>query len=89
MVFVNSAWPQSWGGGEKWTVEAAEWFQQRGDEICVIGRLHSKFIAAARGRDLPVLESRFGGDFDPLAMLRAKKIALAGVVKGVPYYRPL
>lgn len=74
IVFVNSSWPQSWGGGEKWTVEAAQWFQQRGDEICVIGRPRSKLIAAAQGRNLKTIEYRFGGDFDPLAILKARKL---------------
>jgi glycosyltransferase involved in cell wall biosynthesis len=74
IAFVNSAWPPSWGGGEKWTVEAAEWFREREDEVCVVGRPQSKLVAAARGRNLPVHEHRFGGDFDPLAILRARKL---------------
>jgi glycosyltransferase involved in cell wall biosynthesis len=74
IFFVNSAWPASWGGGEKWTVEAAEWFRDRRDEICVIGRPQSKLLAAARGRNLPVHEHRFGGDFDPLAIVRARRL---------------
>lgn len=74
IVFVNSAWPESWGGGEKWTVEAAEWFRERGDEVSVIGRAHSKLIAAAQKRNLSVVEHRFGGDFDPLTILKARQL---------------
>lgn len=74
IAFVNSAWQQSWGGGEKWTVEAAEWFRERGDEVLVIGRADSKLIAAAQDRILPVIEHRFGGDFDPFAILKARKL---------------
>jgi glycosyltransferase involved in cell wall biosynthesis len=70
-VFVNSAWPASWGGGEKWTVEAAEWFRERGDDVTVIGRPNSKLLDAARGRNLPTVEHRFGGDFDPVAIYAA------------------
>ena len=71
---MNSAWPPSWGGGEKWTVEAAEWFHERGNEVTVIGRPQSKLIAAARGRHLTVREHRFGGDLDPFAIRKARKI---------------
>ena len=74
LAFVNSAWPPGWGGGEKWTVEAAEWFLRRGDDVCVIGRPQSKLIGAARGRQLPVIEYRFGGDFDPFAMMKARAL---------------
>jgi glycosyltransferase involved in cell wall biosynthesis len=55
-------------------VEAAEWFRERGDEILIIGRPQSKLVAAARGRNLPVQEQRFGGDFDPLAILKTRKL---------------
>ena len=74
LAFVNSAWAASWGGGEKWTVEAADWFRAQGHEIIVVGRPRSKLIAAAQGRNLPVVEFHFGGDFDPFATARAKRI---------------
>jgi glycosyltransferase involved in cell wall biosynthesis len=74
LVFVNSAWPQSWGGGEKWTVEAATWFQAHGHESLVVGRPDSRLTQAARERGLACVETSFGGDFDPLAVLRARRI---------------
>lgn len=74
IVFVNSAWAESWGGGEKWTVEAAAWFKQRGNEVLVVGRPNSRLIAAARKRGLTAVETPFGGDFDPLAFKRAYSI---------------
>jgi hypothetical protein len=74
LVFVNSAWTESWGGGEKWTVEAAHWFSRRGHDTLVVGRPQSRLIKAAAERNLAVAETPFGGDFDPLAFQRAYKI---------------
>lgn len=74
LALVNSAWPQSWGGGEKWTVDAAAWLREHGHDVHVVGRPHSRLIAAARERKLPCTETPFGGDFDPLAVLRARRI---------------
>jgi glycosyltransferase involved in cell wall biosynthesis len=71
---VNSAWPQSWGGGEKWTVDAAAWLQDCGHKILVAAREQSRLAEAARTRNLAVVETKFGGDYDPLAMLRAQRI---------------
>ena len=80
LAFVNSAWPASWGGGEKWTVDAAEWFQTHGHDVWVIGRPVSKLLAAARGRGLNAQEFPFGGDFNPLVVRKARRLlALHGV----------
>jgi glycosyltransferase involved in cell wall biosynthesis len=77
LALVNSAWPAMWGGGEKWTVEAARWLTERGHAVLVVGRPGSRLIAAARERQLSVVETAFGGDFDPLAAWRARKILAA------------
>ncbi len=74
LLFVNSAWTESWGGGEKWTVEAANWFRQHGQETTIVARPHSRLKQAAITRGLPVIETVFGGDFDPLAIGRAHAI---------------
>ncbi len=71
---MNSAWPASWGGGEKWTIEAADWFRAQAHDVLVVGRPVSKLVAAAQGRGLPALVCSFGGDFDPLAVRRARRI---------------
>jgi glycosyltransferase involved in cell wall biosynthesis len=55
-------------------VEAAAWFRARGHVVRVICREQSRLFAAARARDLDALETPFGGDFDPFAVLRARKI---------------
>lgn len=77
LAFVNSAWPQSWGGGEKWTVDAAEWFQAHGHEVWVVGRPVSKLIAAARGRGLNGEEFPFGGDLNPFVVRKARRLLKA------------
>ncbi|MDD5089236.1 MAG: glycosyltransferase family 4 protein [bacterium] len=74
LVLVNSAWPQGWGGGEKWTVETAAWLRDQGHDVHVVARPRSRLIAAARARKIPCTETIFGGDFDPLAIRRARRI---------------
>jgi glycosyltransferase involved in cell wall biosynthesis len=74
LALVNSAWPESWGGGEKWTIEAAAWFQEHGHEALVVARPDSRVAQSAQDRELHCIETSFGGDFDPLAVLRARRI---------------
>ncbi|RPH95004.1 glycosyltransferase [candidate division KSB1 bacterium] len=74
LLMVNSAWPQSWGGGEKWFVEAVRWFSARGHDVRLVGRPHSRLCETARSLGFDVRETVFGGDFDPLAVLRAREI---------------
>ena len=77
LLLVNSAWPPSWGGGEKWFVEAAVWFAKNGHAVRLIGRPNSRLVRAARERAVDAIETPFGGDFDPRAVTRARKIISA------------
>jgi glycosyltransferase involved in cell wall biosynthesis len=74
IALVNSAWAAAWGGGEKWTVEAGAWLREHGHNVLIVGRPASRLIEAARQRDLSVQKTPFGGDVDPLALLRAGRI---------------
>lgn len=74
LLLVNSAWPQSWGGGEKWFVEAAEWFKRRRHDVRLVGRPDSRLVKTARERGVNAIETPFGGDLDPFAILRARSI---------------
>jgi glycosyltransferase involved in cell wall biosynthesis len=74
LLFVNSAWAESWGGGEKWTVEAAQWFRAKGHESCVVGRPGSRLLAAAEAKGLRTVSNAFGGDLAPTAILKARQI---------------
>jgi glycosyltransferase involved in cell wall biosynthesis len=73
-LLVNSAWPESWGGGEKWTVEAAAWLRDQRHSVAVAGRPDSLLVQAARQRELETIEFKFAGDFDPFATARAKRV---------------
>jgi glycosyltransferase involved in cell wall biosynthesis len=74
LLFVNSAHPELWGGGEKWTITAAEWFQRRGAQARVVGRPASRLLKEAQARALATTDMRFGGDFDPVSIVRACKL---------------
>lgn len=73
ILLVNSAAPELWGGGEKWFVSAAKWFNQHGHRAELVVRPNSKLLERAETLKLETLTSDFGGDFDPLAMLRARE----------------
>lgn len=74
LLLVNSAWPESWGGGEKWTIEAAAWLRDQRHQVAVAGWPDSMLIQAARRRELESIEFKFAGDFDPFAAMRAKRV---------------
>ena|GEM_PF-1975500 len=74
ILLVNSAAPELWGGGEKWFISAAQWFNQHGHHAVSVARPDSKLLARAEEQKLETIIGTFGGDFDPLAMLRAREI---------------
>ena len=71
LLMVNSAAATMWGGGEMWFTEAARWFSGRGHTVQVVGRRGSRFLEAIRESGLDGVEFDFGGDYDPIATLRA------------------
>lgn len=71
LLLVNSASPELWGGGEKWFIEAAAWFQQHSHEATIVARPDSLLAKRAQERGLNLLTSRFGGDYDPIAIWKA------------------
>lgn len=77
ILLVNSAAPDLWGGGEKWFVNAAHWFNRHGQSATVVARPGSKLLSCANEQKLEMVPCKFGGDFDPLAMLRAREIIRA------------
>ena len=74
ILLVNSAAPELWGGGEKWFINAAQWFNQHGHHAVLVARPDSKLLARADEHKLETITCKFGGDFDVLAMLRAREI---------------
>jgi glycosyltransferase involved in cell wall biosynthesis len=77
LLLVNSVWPPGWGGGEKWFAQAAAWFSAHGHEVRLVGRPDSRLLKATRQRKVDAVETSFGGDFDPWAVARARKIISA------------
>ncbi len=71
LLMVNSAAATMWGGGEMWFTEAARWFSGRGHTVQVVGRPGSRFLAAVRESGLQAVDFDFGGDYDPIATVRA------------------
>ncbi len=71
LLMVNSATATMWGGGEMWFTEAARWFSGRGHTVQIAGRPASRFLAAIRESGLDAVDFDFGGDYDPIATLRA------------------
>jgi len=51
--------------------------QTHGHEVVVVGRPDSRLAASARARGLRTCETRFGGDYDPCAFARARRILAA------------
>jgi glycosyltransferase involved in cell wall biosynthesis len=71
VLLVNSAIPTMFGGGEKWFVEAAGGLRARGHDVVLVGRPDSRLLATAATRGTSVRSFGFGGDFDPVASVRA------------------
>ena len=76
LLMVNSAMASMWGGGEMWFTEAARWFSGRGHTVQIAGRPGSRFLAAIRESGLDGVDFDFGGDYDPIATLRALALQL-------------
>ncbi|MBK6765445.1 MAG: glycosyltransferase [bacterium] len=74
LLLVNSAAPELWGGGEKWFVEAADWFSKQGHVVTLVARPDSQLAQRALERGIDLRLSRFGGDFDPAAILSARAL---------------
>lgn len=72
--FVNSAHVSLWGGGEKWTIAAANWFATRGHEVIVVGRKKSRLLQSATAHHLVTASLKFAGVADPASYLQAYQL---------------
>ncbi len=68
IVFVNSM--RSFGGGERWILEAAEGLGRRGHDVSVAARTGSALAARARAAGLPLVELPMRGDLDVVSVVR-------------------
>jgi glycosyltransferase involved in cell wall biosynthesis len=69
-AFVNPMKGESWGGLENWMLRLCTGLQERGDACAVIARRRSRWPEACRRAGVEFVPYRFGGDFDPAAILR-------------------
>lgn len=76
ILLVNSAAPDLWGGGEKWFVEAAQWFKERGHQVNLLATANSRLMKRAQECGIETGTFHLGGDFDPRGVLRARRILM-------------
>lgn len=63
--FVNTALDEDWGGGENWTLAAAEGLSERGHQVQIIGRVNSRMVERAAMLDLEGVSVPVGIDYHP------------------------
>jgi glycosyltransferase involved in cell wall biosynthesis len=68
-AFINPMKGESWGGLENWMVRLCTGLKGKGDECFVIARRNSRWPEACDGCGSVFVPYRFGGDFDPVAIL--------------------
>jgi len=66
VCFVNSL--RTFGGGERWLLEAAEGLASRGHEVTVAARVESALATRARHAGYDTLEVPMRGDGDPMSI---------------------
>jgi len=73
-VFVSSARPWLWGGGEKWMVGVAAALRARGHEITLAARPGSRLLLAAQRAGVPAAAIGFRSDLDPITFLALRRL---------------
>lgn len=72
LLFVNSI--QMWGGGEVWLMDMVRELARRGHRPEILCRRGTPLEVRARAGGASVHAMRFGGDVDPLPILRAARL---------------
>jgi glycosyltransferase involved in cell wall biosynthesis len=73
-LFLSSARPRLWGGGEKWLVTVGAALRARGHAITIAGRPGSRLLRAAEEAGIPIAPVHFRGDLDPRTLLRVRAL---------------
>ena len=73
-LFLSSARPWLWGGGEKWLVTVGAALCARGHAITIAGRPGSRLLAAAADAGVPIAPVWFHGDLDPRTLFRVRAL---------------
>ncbi len=71
ILFLNHAGYRNWGGGEKWTLEAARGLAARGHRVVVLGRTGASMAARARALGLTADTLPSGVDYAPRTIAAA------------------
>ena len=72
ILFVNSI--QMFGGGEVWMLRALTGLCERGHEVFLLCRPDTRLEHVARSRGIAVFTCRFGGDFNPFAIVHVARL---------------
>lgn len=73
-LFLSSARPRLWGGGEKWLVRVGAALQARGHAILIAGRSGSRLLQESEEAGLPIAKVSFGSDFAPCTIARVRRL---------------
>lgn len=74
IFFLNSIDRDTFGGGEKWMVHAADSLGRKGHKVTVAGRAKSKFLEYAAKQGLRNLTIEIGFDFNPVKILTIARL---------------
>ena len=76
LLFLDSVDCRTFGGYENWILLVASYFAERGHKVTTVGRPGAEYLRrmAARSGETEILELPISGDFNPLTLLRLKKI---------------
>lgn len=74
VCFFNTR--RAWGGGEKWHLEAARYFAERGDRVLVVAHRDGELARRARAAGLPCETFRIGAlsFLNPLTVFRLRRL---------------
>jgi len=73
-LFLSSARPRLWGGGEKWLVRVGAALADRGHGILIAGRPRSRLLLEAQDAGLPIAPVTFGSDFAPWTIAAVRRL---------------
>lgn len=77
ILFVNSQKAETYGGGERWYVLMAEWFNQKGYKISLLCRPNSKMIAEFQKFESEIIPFNFSFDFNIYSAFKIYKLIKA------------
>lgn len=76
LLFLDSVDCRTFGGYENWILLVASYFAERGHKVTTVGRPGAEYLRrmASGSCGVEILELPISGDFNPLTLIRLKKI---------------